>query len=192
MAESTFGTSQSSLSSRVSCSVAESPSGLATIGVAIKRPRLDFTPVAVLPKSLASSIRLYLSRPRFAPVSIVAASPVQSSSVSTVAASPVQSSFVAAPANSVSSVPASPVALVLPPPLPPPLPRFPSSVLTSYLFVCSRGFLRLDCCSRLVVHFFWPRFVVHTIVTLGLDCFVCFWCRFVLVTFWWRTYFYIG
>ena len=47
MAESTFGTSQSSLSSRVSCSVAESTSGLATIGVPIKRPRPESTSVGV-------------------------------------------------------------------------------------------------------------------------------------------------
>jgi len=116
MAESTFGTSQSSLSSRVSCSVAESPSGLATIGVPIKRPRLESTPVAVLAKSRTLSIRLYLSRPRFPLVSTLAASPVQSSSVvallspvSTVAASPVQSSSVVAPLSPVSTVAASPV-----------------------------------------------------------------------------------
>lgn len=99
----------SSLSSRPSCSVAESTCGLANI---YDDPKRSCVP---LPDPISAEIRPFLSRPRlgfadlsspcfspsFAPA--VSSSVVTSSSVCTVGASPVQSSSVAASSSSVAS-----------------------------------------------------------------------------------------
>lgn len=99
----------SSLSSRPSCSVAESTCGLANI---YDDPKRSCVP---LPDPISAEIRPFLSRPRlgfadlsspcFSPSSApaVSSSVVSSSSVCNVAASPVQSSSVAASSSSVAS-----------------------------------------------------------------------------------------